>query len=296
VEKFNTRIFSPAMCNPVPLKYLLFLFVVACSLSCSKLQFLEKSDNPLFYSSKDSLAVIDQNDSLTVLTFNIKKARKIQLAITELKQFEKTKKIDVYLLQEMDEKGVEAIARELNLNYLYIPISYDKSDKKNIGNAILTKGTIAHPEKLILPHAKWMNKQRRSATIGEVTIRQKKILVYSIHTETFAMGRKERMDQIDGIIKHAKLQTPNYQYTLIGGDFNTVFSKDAQLVVEKFTGNGFNWSTDKVGSTARAMFGFVKPTNDYLFSRGLQLTKAFKIETSRSSDHYPVFATYVIKS
>jgi hypothetical protein len=73
------------MCKPVPFKYLLFLFAVACSLSCSTLQFLGKSGDPLFYSSKDSLAVIDQNDSLTVLTFNIKKARKIQLAISELK-------------------------------------------------------------------------------------------------------------------------------------------------------------------------------------------------------------------
>jgi endonuclease/exonuclease/phosphatase family metal-dependent hydrolase len=231
-----------------------------------------------------------------VLTFNIKKARKIQLAISEIQEFEKTKNIDVYLLQEMDEKGVEAIAKKLGLNYLYIPVSYDKADKKNIGNAILTAGTITRPEKLILPHAKWQNKQRRAATIGEVTIHQKKILVYSVHTETIAMSRKDRMDQIDGIIEHAMLQSSKYKYTLIGGDFNTVFAKDAQLLVEKFTGNGFDWSTDKVGSTARAMFGLVKPTNDYLFSRGLQLTKAFKIEASRSSDHYPVFATYTIKS
>lgn len=231
-----------------------------------------------------------------MLTFNIKKARKIELAISEIQAFEKTKNIDVYLLQEMDEKGVEAIAKKLGLNYLYFPISYDKADKKNIGNAILTAGTITRPEKLILPHAKWQNKQRRAATIGEVTINQKKILVYSVHTETFGMSRKDRMDQVDGIIEHARLQSSKYKYTLIGGDFNTAFPKDARWVVEKFTGEGFDWSTDKVGSTARAMFGLVKPTNDYLFSKGLKLTNAFKIGESRSSDHYPVFASYVVKS
>jgi len=60
----------------------------------------------------------------------------------------------------MNEEGVEAIAMDLGLNYLYFPFSYDKSDKKDIGNAILTKGTIQHSEKLILPHAKRQNQQR----------------------------------------------------------------------------------------------------------------------------------------
>ena len=68
----------------------------------------------------------------------------------------------------MSEKSVEEVATALGLNSLYIPISYDKADKQNIGNAILTKGTITHPEKLILPHAKWQNQQRRAVTIGEV--------------------------------------------------------------------------------------------------------------------------------
>ncbi|MCW3118693.1 MAG: hypothetical protein JWM28_2775 [Chitinophagaceae bacterium] len=280
------------MCKRLAFRWLLFFFVT-CSLSCSKLQFLGKANDPFFYSSKDSLPTIRQIDSLNVVTFNIKKARKIELAIAELKQFEKTRSIDVFLLQEMDETGVERIAKELNLSYLYIPICYDKADKKNIGNAILSTGLIGHPEKLILPHTKWMNKQRRAVTIGEITIHQKKILVYSIHTETFGMSRKNRIDQIDGIIAHARLQSPNYQYTLIGGDFNTAFSKDAQMVVEKFSGNGFDWSTAKVGATAKALLGLVKPTNDYLFSKGLKLNNAFKIEASRSSDHYPVFATFM---
>jgi endonuclease/exonuclease/phosphatase family metal-dependent hydrolase len=227
-----------------------------------------------------------------VLTFNIKKSIKIQLAISEIREFEKTRTIDIFLLQEMDEKGMEEIANALYLNYLYFPVSHDNADKKNIGNAILTTGTITNPKKLVLPHAKWQNQQRRGVTIGEVTIHEKKILVYNIHTETFAMSRKDRMDQIDGITEHAKLQSANYKYVLLGGDFNTVFSKYAQLVVEKFTGNGFDWSTAKVGATASGLLGLVKPTNDYLFTKGLMVTNAFAIKTSRSSDHLPVFASF----
>ncbi len=234
----------------------------------------------------------EQPDSLNVVTFNIKKAEKIQLAISELQYLEKTRHVDVYMLQEMDEKGVEEIANKLDLNYLYIPIVLDRTDGKNIGNAILTKGNIERHEKLVLPHAKWPGGQRRHVTIGEVIIHQKKILVYSVHTETVKMNRKNRMDQVDAIIEHAKIQSTGYQYVLIGGDFNTLFSKDGDMTIEKFTGNGFDWSTASVGTTARAVYGLVKPRHDYLFTKGLKLTNACKIESSRSSDHYPVFATF----
>jgi len=191
----------------------------------------------------------------------------------------------------MNEKGVEAIATGLCLNYLYIPIAYDKSDKKNIGNAILTKGTIEHPKKLILPYAKWQNQQRRDVTIGEVNIHQKKILVFSVHTETVAMSRKMRAGQIDSVIHYAQQESSHYKYVLIGGDFNTLFPKYSRSVVNKLNSIGFDWQTSKVGSTAKAMMGLVKPVNDYLFSRGFAFRNAYAIRGSKSSDHYPVIAT-----
>jgi endonuclease/exonuclease/phosphatase family metal-dependent hydrolase len=272
----------------------LLLVILSCMGSCKAVQFYKETDHP-FFSGADNSPLTTQTDSLNVVTFNIKKAEKIELAVIELQHFEETRNVDVYLLQEMDEKGVETIAKAMHLNYLYIPIVYDSKDKKNIGNAILTRGTIEHPEKLILPHAKWQNQQRRDVTIGEVNIHQKKILVYSVHTETFAMSKKKRMDQVDAIIEHARMQLPNYKYVLIGGDFNTMFPKDGQTVIEKFNGNGFDWSTAKVGSTARAMFGLVQPRHDYLFTNGLELLHAGKIDPSRSSDHYPVFSSFKYK-
>jgi endonuclease/exonuclease/phosphatase family metal-dependent hydrolase len=260
--------------------------------SCTTVQVYNEEDKPGFYSNEQDELLNHGADSLNVVTFNIKKGEKINLAMLEFQEFEKTRDIDVYLLQEMDEKGVQAIARTLHLNYIYIPIIYNNNLQKNIGNAILTKGTIAHPAKLILPHSKWLSKGRRLVTIGEVNIHRKKILVYSVHTETVVMSRKNRMEQVDAIIGHAKMQLPNYQYLLIGGDFNTLLSRDAQLAINKFSSSGFEWSTAAVGSTARAFFGVVKPTHDYVFSRGLKLMNAFKIEGSRSSDHYPVFASF----
>ncbi len=270
----------------------LIIFITCLFFSCRSLRFYGELDKPFFHYSNKNVSVKEQTDSLNVVTFNIKKSIKIQLAIQEMQLLEKTKPVDIYLLQEMDERGVQAIAKELGLNYLYIPIAYDARDKKNIGNAILTKGTIEHPEKLILPHAKWQNQQRRDVTIGEVDIRDKKILVFSVHIETVAMRTEKRMDQVDSIIKRARVLLPNYKYVLVGGDFNTLFPKDIRTIVGKFKQLGLDWPTAGVGSTAKGLLGLVKPMNDHLFTKGFTLRNAYTIYSSRSSDHFPVFATF----
>ena len=133
----------------------------------------------------------------------MQKAEKIQQAIVELQSFEKTTPVDIYLLQEMDEEGVRFMAEELKLNYLYLPVVYNKLLKKNIGNAILARGIISYHTKLVLPHKKWVNGRRRHVTVGEVSMGDKKVLVYSVHTETSTMGRRKRLEQWDAIIEHA---------------------------------------------------------------------------------------------
>lgn len=267
------------------------LVVAVCLFSCGTVQVYKEPGEPIFLSNQLSQTLGDA-DSLNVVTFNIKEAEKIDLAISELQQLEKTHTIDVYLLQEVDEKGVEMLASQLKLNYLYIPIVYNKIVKKNIGNAILTKGTVGHPEKLILPHSKWVNNRRRHAAIAEVSIHQQKILVFSTHTETVSMSRKKRMDQVDAMIENAKTKFPTYEHILIGGDLNTVFNGDLRRVVEKFNASGFEWATDSVGPTASAMFGLVKPKHDNIFSKGFKVIRAFTVKSSKASDHYPVFASF----
>lgn len=269
------------------------IFLLAVSFySCRALSFYGNAGEPFFLSSNKNIPLRESFDSITVVTFNIKKARKIDKAVSELRELDKISPVDIYLLQEMDETGVKLIASELGLNYLYIPVSYDKADKKNIGNAILTKGTIEHPEKLILPHAKWQNQQRRAVIIGEVNLQQRKIIVLSVHTETIAMSRRMRMDQVDAVISYAKKQVPHYDHILIGGDFNTAFPVYARSVITKFKENGFDWSTSEAGSTAKAVFGLIKPTNDYFFSSGFTFVNAFTVRSSRSSDHWPLLATF----
>ena len=134
-----------------------FLFCVVTLLSCGTVRVYYQPDKPIFASNEINNTPSVHGDSLTVLSFNIAKAKKIREAISELQVFEKNTPVDIYLLQEMDEEGVQSIAKALNLNYLYIPIVFNSLEKKNMGNAILTKGTVSYHKKLILPHTKWVN-------------------------------------------------------------------------------------------------------------------------------------------
>src|SRR5690349_8699725 len=100
------------------------LFIAITVLSCGTVRVYKEPDKPMFVSNE--INNIQPADSLTVVSFNIEKAEKIQQAISELQRFAKTTPVAVYLLQEMDEAGVQTIAKALNLNYLYIPIVYNR--------------------------------------------------------------------------------------------------------------------------------------------------------------------------
>jgi endonuclease/exonuclease/phosphatase (EEP) superfamily protein YafD len=99
------------------------------------------------------------------------------------------------------------------------------------------------------------------------------------------------MDQVDSVVRYGQQESSRYKYVLIGGDFNTAFQKYSRSVVREFNTVGFDWQTAQVGSTAKAMMGLVTPVNDYLFSKGFSMANAYAIRSSKSSDHYPVFAT-----
>src|SRR4051794_34091426 len=78
------------------------LLIITCLLSCATVQVYKEPDQPVFQSIAKKPQSARQANSLNVVTFNIKKAKKTQLAATELQRFEETRNIDVYLLQEMD--------------------------------------------------------------------------------------------------------------------------------------------------------------------------------------------------
>jgi|TARA_R110000737_G_scaffold118533_1_gene150998 endonuclease/exonuclease/phosphatase family metal-dependent hydrolase len=172
---------------------------------------------------------------------------------------------------------------------LYYPISTNKSNTSEFGNAILSRNQITQENKLILPHKK-QNGRIRNATNCVFKINETTILVYYIHMKTTIMSREKRMDQIDSIIKDIKEK--EIDHVILGGDFNTLINKDLEIIITKFKEVDIIYNSGNVGATGSYLFGLVKPVNDHFFSRNMEGIMTSKLKTSKSSDHLPILIRY----
>jgi endonuclease/exonuclease/phosphatase family metal-dependent hydrolase len=218
-----------------------------------------------------------------VVSFNIKLADKIGPAI-EVLQDDALRDADVISLQEMDETGVERIARALNLNYIYYPGAIHPTRDRYFGPAILSRWPITDSRKLILPHEAWGRKQRRNVTAATVALPGSCLRVYAVHLETqLKASPRQREDQIDVVLRDAATSTCP---VVIAGDFN---SKGIGRYLE---GKGFAWPTEHVGRTI-TVFSW-----DHIFARGFPLSDSAAAGKVRqvhgASDHRPIWASLML--
>jgi endonuclease/exonuclease/phosphatase family metal-dependent hydrolase len=216
---------------------------------------------------------------LRIVTFNIKFARRIDRAIKVLGN-DSLRSVDVLALQEMDEIGVEQIARALKLNYAYYPSSIHPTDDKYFGPALLSRWPIERSWKLILPHAGRIRHQRRTATAALLRIRGEPLLAYAVHLETqLRISDRAREDQVLTIFRDAaEFSGP----VVIAGDFNS------QGIGPFLVRHGYSWVTERVGPSI-TIFSW-----DHIFVRHLTPTRspgAGLVKNVRgASDHRPVWA------
>jgi endonuclease/exonuclease/phosphatase family metal-dependent hydrolase len=238
-------------------------------------------DGPRFVGSYASPAAIASatDAALRVVTFNIKHAREIDRAITVL-QSDSLRGADVLALQEMDEAGVERIARALGFGYAYYPAIIHPADGKYFGPAILSRWPIERSWKVLLPHRGWGRGQRRTATAAVVRARGLRLLVYAVHLETMVrLSDAKRWDQARTVIRDAAgFPGP----VVIAGDFNS-YGIGALMRRE-----GFTWATEWVGPTISVL------SLDHIFARGMALSDPASAgavrEVGGASDHRPVWA------
>jgi endonuclease/exonuclease/phosphatase (EEP) superfamily protein YafD len=216
---------------------------------------------------------------LRVVTFNIKHARQIERAI-EVLGGDSLRGADVLALQEMDEVGVDRIARTLGLNYAYYPASIHPASGKYFGPAVLSRWPIERSWKLLLPHGGWTRGQRRTATAAIVRVQGTPLLVYAVHLETpVQISDAERRDQVMAVVENA---AQHRGPVVIAGDFN---SQSIGTVLKR---RGFQWPTERVGPTV-SWFSW-----DHIFTRGLSGARPASTGVVRdiqdASDHHPVWA------
>jgi endonuclease/exonuclease/phosphatase (EEP) superfamily protein YafD len=216
---------------------------------------------------------------IRIVSFNIKHAREIDRAIRVLGT-DSLRDVDVLALQEMDDAGVERIAKALRLDYAYYPASIHPASGRYFGPAVLSRWPIERSWKVVLPHAGWTRGQRRTATAAVVRIQGIPLLVYAVHLETpVQISDAERRDQIMTIIDDARAHPGP---VVIAGDFN---SEGVGLTLER---QGYEWQTERVGPTI-AWFAW-----DHIFTRGLSRPARGRSGAMRdvggASDHRPVWA------
>jgi len=218
-----------------------------------------------------------------VVSYNVKFGEKIERAVEELTTNPDLKDADIIMLQEMHPEGTDRIAKALGYRYIYYPASV-RSNGDDFGNAVLTRWDIVGDQKVLLPHAHPVNGQRRIAVRTDIDINGHVVQAYSVHTETAWMGVEARVNQVRAVV--ASLDE-EIRPAVIAGDFNTMEPAALPLFEDIFEDAGFERATDGVGHTCRA--GFFKFEFDHVFTRGVEIIRAGKVENAEASDHLPLW-------
>jgi endonuclease/exonuclease/phosphatase family metal-dependent hydrolase len=229
------------------------------------------------------MATTDTGTRIRVVSFNIKLADRIEPAIGVLRSNE-LRDADIISLQEMDDAGVDRIARALGLNYVYYPGSIHPVRHRYFGPAILTRWPIEDTRKVILPYEAPVRHQRRNATAATIAVGDRCIRVYAVHLETqLRATQRERESQANAILADAAgTRCP----VVVAGDFNS------RAIGKYFEQRGYAWPTEHVGKTI-SFFSW-----DHIFVRGLGLPDSAPAgqvrEVHGASDHHPVWASLIL--
>lgn len=261
---------------------LIFLLLPTIT-ACRQIENYEAENEPLFAANHaESPPRFD--GSIRVVTWNIKFAEQVGVAGDNLESVETLQRTDVLLLQEMDEAGVEALARALHLNYVYYPASVHSYHGKNFGNAILSPWPISAPGKILLPHKNPKNGQRRTATRAVVTINGIDVLAYSVHTETFWLDRRKRLDQFEALAQDI---SPDAPAVIVGGDFNTA-TRGSISDLDKIFGR-VNLDRVSEGGGYTVQSNGLEFALDHVYARGFVPLQTGVYRNTSASDHFPVW-------
>jgi endonuclease/exonuclease/phosphatase family metal-dependent hydrolase len=217
-------------------------------------------------------------DTLTIVTFNVKFAVRVDSAIRVLRELSAAYSIDVLFLQEMDAPGTEAIARALDLNFVYYPATVHPLTQRDFGNAILSRYLLEDDRKIVLPYTARFRKTPRVAVSANIRVNGQRVRVYSVHFATLIDNRpSERLAQLATVLADANGSEP----VIIGGDFNSASLASAA------TSHGFDWATRHIGRTMQLW------SLDHVLLRGVAPPADSQLGVVRdihgASDHRPVW-------
>ena len=222
-----------------------------------------------------------ESKALRIVTFNVKFARHIDRAVELFRGSDILQGVDILALQEMDEHGVDQIARRLGLNYVYYPAHIHKVHGKNFGNALLSPWGIVADQKILLPHPGRAKQVPRIAVAGTLEVGRRRLRVYSLHLGTaLEILPGQRKDQVEAVLEDAESFPGS---VIIVGDMN------ARRIGRFLERHGYYWATKPVRRTI-SLFAW-----DHIFLRGFDMNQVNEVgvvrDNQKASDHKPVWIT-----
>lgn len=217
--------------------------------------------------------------SLRVVTFNIRHSRFISRALDLFEQSEALQDLDILALQEMDEGGVDQIARRFGLNYVYYPAIVHPIHGRNFGNALLSPWRISEDQKIFLPHHGRVDQMQRIAVAATFTMGRRRVRAYSLHLGTVVqILPRQRKEQVETVLSDADRFTCPI---IMVGDMN------ARGIGRFLERKGYLWATKSVRSTI-SLFAW-----DHIFLRGFEEDPGIEVgvvrDNRKASDHKPVW-------
>lgn len=264
----------------------LFTFtLISFVFSCTSIKTYPDATGPRFSGDYREFTATFE-DTVTVATFNIANAVEISRAISELSNSPELSQADIILLQEMDQSGTDRIASALKTTYIYYPAT--NKDGKNFGNAILSMWPLSNDRKYVLPYDYPFHKSPRAAVSAVVKIDDLAILTFSVHTHTILLSEEKRLAQVDSLVNDI---SQKWHYVVVGGDFNSPGTSNVEAIEKIFKKHGFRRASEKAGPTVEV--GPLELTLDHIFTKGFRVAATGKLESSRASDHLPVWVRLI---
>jgi len=121
-----------------------------------------------------------------------------------------------------------------------------------------------------------------------VNVKGTDLHLYNVHLETMMMKQRKRDEQLQAILDHSK-SIPADDPIIVAGDFNSFFPKDRKLFTRLFNENGFQWYSEELTYTARALKGILKNKIDHVYGTGISIHTIAVSTHVKASDHYPVY-------
>jgi endonuclease/exonuclease/phosphatase family metal-dependent hydrolase len=247
--------------------------------------------NAPFYSGNYAAGEPDHRDgAITVVSYNIGYALNIDRAIEDIRQIRSQSGLDILLLQEMDEPGLEQISRDLQLNYVYYPAAVESTYRKDFGNAVLSPWPIVDSQKLILPHISFSSRMKRVATRATIVINGENLLAYSIHTEPVFILPQFKEDQCTYVLKDLD---PTARWVIVGGDFNSFTQTGIDKIDMHYRHAGFERASRGSGYTF-SRWG-LKMSPDHIFAKGFVVKEKDQLAEATASDHLPIWVTLMLR-